>query len=207
MSVPTQINDGDWTQRTPQSIEYDFPFSEVGDNQTFKARATYRMDKTAYRPLASMSIANLPNFGIAYLTKLGETKDIGCGLYEFVDEFSSVPVTRIEYGSFTFTSQWWEATTASNVDPDKYFYDVTIDIEEQTFTIPAYYKYEYFLNVAPDPLLKSRIFLLFGKPFFIGSLPAYGRDIIADDSQVKIYAGKIFERKTPFVNLNYNKFS
>ena len=195
-----QINDGNWRVKTPMSVEYSFPFSEVGDNSTFKARALYRQDKNAYSPTQPMSIANFP-LGNAYLTKLGEPRDIGCGLYEYIDEYSNLPISRTEYGSFTFTGQWFEASSKSDVDPSKYFYDVSIDFEEQTFTVGASFLYEYFLFQPPQPLLKRRMFLLFGLPFTIGGAPVIDQKIVAEDSSVTIYAGRIYQRRTPYVSL------
>ncbi len=200
MPVPNFINDGNWNIRTPMSVEYEFPFSEVGDDTTFKALATYRLDKTAFRPLASMSIVRF-DLGNAYLTKNGNPRDIGCGLYEFTDVFSAVPAARTEYGTYTYTYQAWRAVTADNLDPTKYFYDVTQDLEETTFTVPAAFQFEYFLNTPPNPLLKSRMFMQFGKLLSVNGAPINGNLVVADDSTVSIYGGKIYERKTPYVRI------
>src|SRR6185437_15657979 len=75
-TTPTFINDGNWGLLSLMNVEYEFPFSDVGDNTTFQAYATFRMDKTAYRPRASMSLFNFP-LGTAYLTKLGRPRDLG----------------------------------------------------------------------------------------------------------------------------------
>lgn len=201
MPVPSQIDDGNWKTRQPMSTDYSIPFSDVGDNDTFKAKVTYRQDKLSYRALPSMSVLSTP-YGPAYLTKAGDTKDIGCGLYEFVDQFSSVPVKRTEYGSFTYTLQFYESVGESNVDPSKYFYTVTFDLEEQTFSTPCEIVYEYSINSPLTPLLKPRLIMLFGRLYFVGGIPLRGTKQVAEDSQVKIYEGRIFERRTIYVNVN-----
>ena len=199
-TTPTFINDGNWGLLSLMNVEYDFPFSDVGDNTTFQAYATFRMDKTAYRPRASMSLFNFP-LGTAYLTKLGRPRDLGNNIFEFTDVYSTVPQNRTEFGSFTYTMQFYEAAGTSNVDPTKYFYDVTYDLEEQTFTIPAQFKYEYFVNSAPTPLLRARAFMLFGRMYIMGGTPTInGTQIIAEDSTVKIWAAKIYERRTAYVS-------
>lgn len=201
-TTPSIINDGDWSALSLMSVEYDFPFSEVGDNITFQAYAVFRMDKLAYRARSAMSLYSFP-LGTAYLTKLGRPSDIGNGLYEFTDVYSMIPQQRTEYGSFTYTLQFSESAGTSNVDPSKYFYDVTYDLEESTFTVAAQFLYEYFAFSAPSPVLKARAFMLFGKLYFIGGGPILsGSRIVAEDSQVTIWQGKIWQRRTPYVSIN-----
>lgn len=202
MGVPSQINDGNWSARAYESIEYRFPFSEKGDNTSFRAICKCRMDKNAYRPLAPMSAQSL-SLGTGFLVKAGEPRDIGCGLYEFQDEFCNVPITRYEYGTFTQTLQVYAAIADTGVDPAKYFYSVTFDLEEQTFTVPATFKYEYFQNTPPVPLLKSRLFMLFGRLYQINGTPANGQQIVIEDSQIDIYGGMIYERRTPYGTVKY----
>lgn len=198
MAIPRQINDGNWNIPAIQGIEYSFPFSDKGDGSTFKAQCLKYADKNSYRALAPMSTMQFP-YGLGYLTKLGETRDIGSGIYEFTDEYSSLPINRTEFGNFAFTSQWFKGATESGVDPNKYFYEVSFDLEEQTFTVPCQYLYEYFLFQQPQPILKQRAYLLFGQMFEIQGGTFNGL-ICAEDSQIKIYGGKIYERRTPFVS-------
>ena len=195
MPVPNFINDGDWGLRIPMNVDFEFPFSDKGDNTTFRAAVKFRMDKGAYRPAAQMSVFNF-TLGQAYLTRLGSQSDLGCNICEFTDTYSSVPATRTEYGTYAYTQQWWTAIGDSGVDPDKYFYTVNFDIEEQTFTVAADVVYEYFPNTPPPPLIKPRVFLLFGFLQTIGGTPTIGQRIIAEDSTVEIYEGKIFCRRT-----------
>ena len=205
MAVPNQINDGDWNllQRS-EGGDFEFPFSDRGDFQTFQQRLHYKIDRNAYMARGHrqpMSVIRT-ELGIAYLTKLGKPRDCGCNLVEWEDEISSLPATRIEPGTFAYTYQWWRAATSSNVNPAKYFYDVNFDIEEQTFTVLAHFKYEYFLNAEPQPLIKPRVFLRFGILQSIGGTPILGNELVAEDSQVSIYACRIYERRTAFVKVN-----
>lgn len=205
MAVPSTINDGNFNLREPYSIEYDFPFAEKGDNVSFVADVKFIMDKPAYRPLASMSQMNFANLGVGYLVNPGKPRDIGNGLYEFTERYFSLPVNRYEYGSFTYTLQSYASVSSTGVNPDKYFYDVSWDLEENTFTVPAQFRFEYFLNQKPPPLLKSRLFMQFGRLYSINGTPANGSLIVADDSQVSIYGAYIYERKTPFVQVTSNQ--
>lgn len=205
MPVPSIISDNGsgnlgWNVIQPYSQEPDFPFSDKGDNTSFDMYQRYKIDKTAYRPRASMSTAAF-TFGTAYLTKLGRPRDIGNGIYDVEDKFSSLPANRTEYGSFPFTQQWYDTIVNTNADPTKYFYDVTWDTTEQTFTVKAEIDYEYFLFTPPAPLIKSRVFFIFSRLFYLQGLPQVGTREIAEDSNVSIYAGKIFCRRTPYVLL------
>lgn len=201
MSVPQQIDDGDWALATDMSVEYDFPFSDKGDNDTFAARVKIRQDKQYYKPVASMSKRKF-DLGDAYLTKLGSPRDIGCGLYEYDNEYSAVPRNRVEPGSYGYTIQWWEGVAESNVDPSKYFYNVNFDLEEQTFTVSARVYYEYFKDTPPKPLIKPRVFLLFGILKTIGGTPNYNGEVIAEDSQISIWRAGIFCRRTVKVTIS-----
>lgn len=205
--VPRIIDDGgysgNWGVIDPYDNAPSFPFSDRADFTTFTIAQRYMIDKVAYRPRNPMTVASFFQ-GLAYLTKLGTPRDVGNGIYDVEDTFSSVPIKRTEYGSYSYQQQWYEAIGDTDADPSKYFYNVTFDVAEQSFTVKANFVYEYFLNVVPQPLRKPRVFFIFGKLYYDpgGGLPYTGNTIIADDSTVSIYAGKIYERKTPYVLIN-----
>lgn len=204
MSIPSVINDGNWNTIAGGEMagDYQFPFAGRGEtNPAFKAVLKYRQDKSAYLPRPIMSTFLQFTLGRGYLTKLGNPRDVGCGVFEYEDTFSSLPETRYEPGSFPYTRQWWKAIADVDVDPSKYFYTVNYDVEEQTFTVKARVVYEYFLNSEPAPLIKPRVFLLFGILNSIGGTPpetdpSGNTFIVAEDSQVTIYEGRIYERRT-----------
>lgn len=202
MAVPNFIDDGHWDllQRS-EGGDIEFPFSDRGDNVTWKQQIHYKQLRESYRPRAAMTRIQC-DLGFGYLTKLGSLSDCGGGLVEWKDTFSAVPNKRIEPGSFSYTYQWWRGVSEANVDPSKYFYNVNFDIEEQTFTVYCEYEYEYFINTAPQPLIKPRVFLLFGFLQSIGGTPVLGNRLVAEDSAVSIYEGKIYERRTPYVKVN-----
>lgn len=199
--MPKEINDGDWTalQRS-EGGSITFPFSDKGDNVSWQQQLHYKIDRQSYRPRAKMTQVQ-GDLGQGYLTKLGDIRDTSCGLVEWEDTISALPVTRIESGTFPYTYQWWRAASETNVNPSKYFYNVTFDIEEQTFTVDADYVFEYFL-LKPQPLIKPRVFLRFGVLLQIGGTPILGSRLVAEDSQVSIWQGGIYERRTPFVKVN-----
>lgn len=203
MPVPNIINDGNWNFAFPESVEYEFPFSKVGDNASFLAKLTYSIDKLAYRPFPSMSVQSF-TLGRAYLTECGKPKDVGCGIYKATDIYSSLPNRRTEYGSYSYTLQQYATIASTGADPSKYFYDVTWDIDEQSFTLPAFFVFEYFAFQKPVPLLRNRFFQLFGKLYTVNGSPVLGALQVADDSTIKIYGGQIYERMTPYVQVNYS---
>lgn len=189
MSVPNRIDDGNWNLLIPmQGGGYEFPFSDKGDNDTFKTTVKYRQDKNAYRPRATMTKLRF-TLGDAYLTRLGKPSDIGSNLYEWEDTFSSLPVTRTEYGSLVYNRQFYRF---SNGAPE---------IAENSYPVPIAFVYEYFLNVPPNPFIAPRVYEVFGQLGYIGNLPTTNGLLVAEDSVVSIYEGKIFERKTPYVKL------
>ncbi len=201
MSVPHVINDGNWNTLTPMSGDsIEFPFSDKGDNVTFKATIPYRQDKDAYRPRATMSVLRHA-LGTCYLTKLGTPRDIGNNIYEFEDEFSSVPIKRIEQGSLPYVRQWaTENITESGS---------SLQIDEVPFTLSAEFEFEYFRDKQPEPLIRPRVINIVGRPYAIGGFglqfslvgaPGNNR-VVAEDSEVKIYEGRIYERRTPYIRL------
>lgn len=201
MSVPTQISDGDWRRLIPmEGGKIEFPFSDKGDNESFVETLKYRMDRGAFRPRTSMTQTRC-TLGTGYLVRQGDPHDVGCNLLEWEDRFAMVPNKRTEYGSFNYTAQWFATVIEANVDPSKYFYNVNYDIEEQTFTVSAEFEYEYFATTPPSALIKPRVFLLFGRMYNIGGTPVIGNRLVAEDSTVTIWEGKIYERRTPYVKL------
>jgi len=205
MSVPPiRVNDGSHNVEIEIARDYVHPFFDRGDDQSFEVVVTYSIDKDFFRFKRKMSVIITP-FGPAYLVEHGDAKDRGDNLFEYELTYASIPARRTEGASVSFTQQWWKAMTSTAdgnkiANPSKYFYNVDFDIEEQQFTVAGEIEYEYF-TAKPAPLIRPRVYLLFGLLRYVNAPNAgiSGR-IVVEDSEVGIYKGGIFFRKTVYAN-------
>ena len=205
MSSPSYYDDGNFTiaqQNGPWLFA--FPFSEKGDSSTFTATRKVRQKATAIKKPALMSKLNF-NLGTTYLVSISETKDVSNGLVEWEEIWASVPVSRREYGSITYTLQDLHITFSSA--------GRTPTLLEYTTTRDAAFLYEYSVGkplprrIAPVVVIQNvegsqSIYGFGGWGTF-----TTGTEILAQDTTSSIYIGKIYERRSvlieyqPFVSL------
>lgn len=201
MASPRQIDDGDWSVKSQVGIAVpSYPLFSRGDGGAWQARATFQQDIDSYLRPSLMSRRTIGGLGLGYLVDVGDATDTGCGIMEWDEIYCSLPSTRTEPMAYPHVIQYWR-TKISGGD-DKYFYNVTHDIEEIAFTMGGYMEYEYFVNTRPKPLIKNRVFLIYEKMYKIGS-PSQSPSgtMVADDSSITTYMGRIYERATPYILL------
>lgn len=198
MSVPKTVNDGDFTKQalcgTP---EYCFPFYDRGDDVSFEWISRWRCDARSYARLPLMTRYITPK-GSAYLVNEGDPRDVGNGLLETKRTWASLPVTRIEGSSISYSFQFYRIS-AGLMDAG------TPEIAEFPSTVSCDVKFEYFLT-KPQPLIAPRIGLVFNNLQFLGGYGALqnGRQYPAQDSDVDIYKGRIYVRKTLLFTWGFN---
>lgn len=190
MSLPRQINDGDWSLPNVEMVDLSYPFSLQGDGVSFEATLKVTQDKLAYRPAQIGDRITVPgvigNSLLAYLIDQGDPKDIGNGLFEIRRVYASIPQSRTEPSSTVLTIPI--GVQAGNL----------INI---TNTYAANVVYEYALQ--PFKVLTSLKAYQLGNITYIQpasdghtiGIPNKG-PYLADDSEVGIYKGAIYYRRS-----------
>ena len=194
MSVPKYLNDGNY--RLTQQVgcdEISLPFSDVGDHSSVEIKRTYRVAQGSYIPALPMSRISIAS-GFAYLVNESEASNIGLGILEFTRTYASIPITRNWENTTIAYSKQYVSTSAS--------YDWTTpppapEITEITYSTPGRVFYEFSLTPF-DPLIAPRVAVLFGSVVAFGGwgLLQEGQFYPAEDSEVGIYKGKIYYRRT-----------
>lgn len=194
MSSPSYYDDGSFVQTLQNGpVRYAFPFVDKGDPATFTAVITKRQDARYVLP-PQLMFSYVFNPGKAYLVGRSETRDVGNGILEWDDTYSSLPSNRSEYGSISYTQQ---RLTQNTLTAER-------NIQEFTSTKDARYFYEYSLNT-PKPRILAPLLVLFGNVIYpFGGWGTYsdGQEILAQDTTSEIYMGKIYVRKSIFVRFN-----
>lgn len=193
MSSPHYYDDGNFKlplQNGP--TRFAFPFAEHGDTVTFTATQTMRCDSRYFLPSILMRTVRF-NLGLGYLVGISETRDAGNGLLEWDDTFASLPKRRTEYGSISYTTQALFQNNGLNND---------FSILEYTATKDARFVYEYSLNVPLTRVIAPMIVNLNQVIYVYGGWGTFqpGQQILAQDTTSDIYMGKIYVRKSIFID-------
>ncbi len=181
---PFRCDDGNYAIAKEISRDISFPFSAVGDNDSFEVKIREEVNKEDFKKLPLMSKRTFAGLGIAYFVTQGDPTDVGSGLYQYDRTWAMTPNTRVEYESASFTLKF--------LTPQVGF---TIEADFQALTV-AEATYEYFNNVKPDVIYAPRF-------YFTGFIPEI---VTVQDSEISIYKGKIYQRKTLYANIADIKF-
>lgn len=203
MIVPFRVNDGDWRVAKTIKDEYRFPFFDRGDGRTFEYIRRQSFDRD-FPPNQNVMDAVRTVGGIAYLVERGAWEDQGFGIYEQENVYSSIPAMRVEGASINYTLQLKRATIGDAMEHG-FPYSVNFELAELNFTCSADIVYEYFANTKPQPILKPRLELVFEAMYSIGGLPPEQGRVAAEDSDVSLYKGRIYCRRTPYVTITPRK--
>ncbi|MFA7301865.1 MAG: hypothetical protein WC069_06165 [Candidatus Shapirobacteria bacterium] len=178
-----RVDDGKWDTLLELGYDIVYPFLDRGDYASFEYVVRYEQDKRAFRPLPGMSARTFP-LGIGYFVEQGPITDKGFGICEFTRTFASIPFTRTEGESVSFS-----ITIDTVVGPAAIRNELTV-------LATADVRYEYFLS-KPEPIYAPRVYS--GNT----TLPTL---MIVQDSEVGIYKGRIYYRKSYFANAKNIKF-
>lgn len=196
MAQPAYINDGNFTRAEQNGPdEWRTPFSDRGDFLTFEVMKRYRVDQAYYKRGRSMEKIRT-NKGYAYLVEEGEAVESGPGLLDFVRVYSALPNKRIEGTSIIYSVQFVSTQlTYEWLEPPD-----TPTISELPITMSAEVEYEYFLT-KPKPLIAPRVTAAFGRLIIIGGWGTFtaGDRVLAEDSEVDIYKGGIYVRRSVYI--------
>lgn len=194
MSIPDQINDGNWRDPFISKVDISYPFSDQGDVISFEASCAILQDKVSYRTPNLGDQITIPGMNGAfrgYLVDPGQPSDAGNGLFSFMRVYASIPATRRE-----------PTTTAITV-PIGLLAGSLINF---TYTFAGYVEYEYALQPF-QPLIALKVFQIGNITYVIRGddqstigIPSAG-PMLSDDSEVGIYKGSIYFRRSVYAEI------
>lgn len=191
MSVPGTVNDGNFSVPQQDGAPlFDFPFFNRGDAITFIATIRMRCSVSAFKVPIPMSVKQFTTFGKAFLVDFSEPSGIGQDLMEWTQVYANVPRTRKEPSTTTYTNQ---ISTGGGL--------TVASVISYTSTMQAEDVYEYSVN-APLPPLIAPVLLASGGLLYSTApfSPNANTRILAQNSEARIYMGKIYERKSTYIN-------
>jgi len=205
MAAPSRADDGDlFVEQQNGSIKISHPLADKGDYDHIVATRKMRCDVTEFDRTARASLDTLSvPVGDAgspvtcYLVGMSEPDIPGSELLEWEETYASLPATRTEPTSITYTQQF--IVRIENFD-----LSTTFEIGEFTDVWPAETTYEYYLLSAPLSPLQLRapsIQILAGRFVYRGGWDPLnpfedGDSVLAEDSKIERYMGDIFVRKS-----------
>jgi hypothetical protein len=196
VAVPITIDDGNYKKIAQVGCdEWSLPFSDRGDQKSFELVRTYRVGQGYWKPeKAGYKLKS--ERGICYLVTETDPRNIGNGILEWQRIFASVPETRQEGGSIVYSAQILSTQVSYDFETPPSAPEVT----EVPLTMACRVQWEYFLDL-PPPLLKPQVLVVYGSVIKIGGWgqSVFGREYPAEDSEVGIYKGRIYYRRTPFI--------
>ena len=206
MSVPAFIYDGTLSTATQDGpATWHLPFQDRGDTQSFEYKAMFTQLAANFVPLQNSQnpLTTFENVqaivtarGVAYLVEEGDPTDAGAGLLRFSRTYASLPRTRYEKTTIVYPYQFLSIDPGYDWDNPPEFPEVA----ELPLTLSATVTYEYFLHAVPDVLYAPKVKTAFGRVFYFGGwasgsvLP--GQEILAEDSETRIYKPGMMERKS-----------
>jgi hypothetical protein len=194
--MANQVTDGSYRIAAQTGAdEYTLPFSDVGDQISFEVKRIYRVDYNKFVRSKPMSQINSV-YGKAYLVEEGPANPIGNGLLEFPRIYASVPQRRVEGSSYVYSVQF----LSTNVSYDPETPTPEPSVTEFPVTLSARIVYEYFIG-RPAPLIAPRVAVIYGTVITFGGWGTllYNQEYLAEDSEVSIYKGNIYQRRSIYI--------
>jgi hypothetical protein len=198
MSVPTIVNDGDFTvDQQHGGWVYSNPLSDKGDFAHLVATRTVRIDVSSFTPSSHTSLETR-NFttgdGVVTGYLVGFTDPVAAGnnVLEWEEKYATLPSTRTQPTTVTYTQQFLFYT--ANADQS-----TTISILEYTNKRAATETYEYYFKNSPLPvLLAPKLEQIGNRILFFGDWRPFaaGEQVLTEDSTSERYLGDIYVRKT-----------
>jgi len=196
MAVPIIVDDGDFD--IPQqngADEFSLPFFAQGDGLSWEVKRKMRVASASYvRPLLMRKVKT--QFGDAYLVDVTDPSDVGNALVEWTETLASLPEPRTEGGSIAYSVQFLSTQAVYNFEDAP----AAPEVSEFGLTMACQFVFEYFIGL-PPPLISPRVSVVNGTIFKVGDFGTFraGERVIAEDSEVGIYKGGIYYRKTPYI--------
>ena len=217
MSVPDQINDGDWRKPNFETVDIRYPFSERGDGESYEFTPTFTVDKKSYRRPTIGSELDLRDYNLkGYLVNSGSPKDIGDGLFRVTQTYASVPMNRREGTTVSISIPWFTyRREGPKDDSGRRTGPIIFKLETMTRTFSGFNEFEYSLKEL-KPLTAYAAFMIRGWLYTFpggdsregtGGSPFGKARRLAQDSEVGIYKGNIFYRKSTYARIPASGFT
>lgn len=201
MSSPRYYDDGSFkapVQNGP--ISYAHPFADKGDSITFLATITFRQDARYFgiQGFVNLTLIRVFPAGIAYRVNISEASNVDCGILEWTETYASIPVTRTEYGSISYTQQFVTLASVAN--------GTELGVIEWTNTRDAAVTYEYSLGSPLPRKLSPKVIQIGQNVYTEGGFGTFseGQSILAKDTESEIWMGRIYCRKSTVIS--YHQF-
>jgi len=192
MAVPSIVDDGDFSEPMQNGgDEYTMPFYAKGDDVSWEITRKMRVASEYYvRPKLMQKVKT--RFGNAYRVDMTDPSESGNSLVEWTETLASLPVKRIEGSTIVWALQFLDSATP--------------EVAEIPMTLTAEFEYEYFLT-QPEPIIAPKVAIIAGQIAIFNNWGTFygGQRIAAEDSDVGIYKGRIYYRKTPYIR--YPRFT
>lgn len=207
-NVPGVVNDGDFSKAQQDgSPEYSFPFAERGDNKTFVAKVTFRVDVNSYRPPIAMSQRMFPGLGRGYMLDFDQPQMVGQQLLSYGVYFGNVPQRSEVNGSTTYGVQKPIAAQEYGQNASIVQYNDTFDaliVYEYSLWQPLTQLFYARYMLAPFSLAPDNYDALYiaGSTGYVGNTPDGMALFLAQNSTSKLYRGRIFERMSIYAKIN-----
>ncbi len=208
MSVPAIVNDGNFSiAQQDGAPEYSFPFAYRGDNKTFLAKVTYRVDINSFTPPISMSQRMFPNMGRGYMLDFDAPVMVGQELLSYGVYYGNVPQKGREYESVTYNIQkptLNDYGTDSTITGYSDIFDGYSDFEYSLFRpLPQLFYAHYILAPFGPPPDNFLVPYIAGNTAYSGSNPDGTYNALSENTTSKIYRGRIFERRSRYAIIDF----
>jgi len=190
MPVPGTVDDGLFT--VPQqngAAVYEYPFFDRGDSTTFIATVKMIVDLDYFVVPVPMSVKQFGLLGNAFLVDLIPPSDTTQRLYEYSLVYANIPKTRKEPSTVTYTNQ--SPTDSATL--------TVANVVNFTSTVQAEDVFEYSVNAPLPPLIAPVLVAGAGQVYRFGDYNRGATRVLAQNSEARIYMGKIYERKSTFI--------
>lgn len=161
----------------------DVPFS--ADPRPYICRVPYKVKVGLF---SSLAVDSFGPYG-GYHAGESDFRDYSGGVIGFTREFALIPDSRSEYESYTYGYQTVSLGGA---------------LIEVPITVPSRIQYDYFRTDVPSAIELSRAPRLFDVEGVIYQINGwedleYGDEFLAEDASLRVWKGKIYERRQRFV--------
>jgi hypothetical protein len=200
MSVPQQVNDGDYSVAQQDGPwRFSFPFqTSRNDGVSFEAHRTMIQDQASYTGPAGLMSIQATQKGDAYMVESSPTVYLVGGLLQWEETYASIPQTQTVNSSIVYTYQF--CFTPANYSPS---FDGVFPLPDPpelgdiTKSMAATTTYTYGLT-AFTPIDAPRVVVLFGRfIYYFGGWGTFasGQSVLAEDSVDEVYKAGIHMQK------------
>lgn len=207
-TVPRYFNDGDFTSpKQNGSTVFRYPFFDKGDDVSFEADITFRVDYASFVAPAKMTTRSInhPRTGASttcYLVEVGELQIIGQGLVEYKTTWVNIPASRDEYGSIVWAAQFLRTILDTDTSV------LTASVSEISINLACRIHFEYSTSV-PTTDIAPQVQVINTDGVNLTTIYKFGgwgtltpeSEILAKGSETQIYKCGIYCKISTFITV------